>query len=241
MLVGSIEDILDCIELYGFEKKNSVECTVYMMPAHLGKGFIRLSGHIGQQYLIQCDARFKEPFTYLFDIREKFIEISSVDVSDLLYELTNSHAVNITEGTHVHINAVDNRGVLFIPAGTHLKYTSYVIRETVYTDYFPDPEPETDLLAPGNARIASKISTFPQLKRILSDLNHCDMAGRIKTLYYQNKALEALCLLSNHIGRHRKQYPDDYSPSDRQPRGWQPRSLGRTPEDRTHRHSHGLN
>lgn len=207
MLVGSVEDILDCIELYGLEKKNRDDRTVYMPPAHLGKGTIRISGQIGRQYLIQCDVCFKKPFTYLFDISERFIEISSVETSDLVYELTDSHDVKVTKGIHIHINAIDNRGVLFIPADTRLTYTSYVIRETVYTDYFPDPEPETDLLAPGNAFIASKISTFPQLTRILSDLNHCGMGGRIKKLYYQNKALEALCLISNHIGRHRGQYP----------------------------------
>ena len=195
MEVVTVEGALGILEHFGFIKIRKDDTLIYKLEGKPGKGRIHLTGSVESHYLITCDVLFKQDFVYGSHIREPFIELSSVSDSKLLYEQEREGTTSVLKGMTTHIN-LGEPNVINIAAGTRLTYTSLIIRQATMTRFLSDEGQERDLALPGNARIINSLPPCHRQARILSDLIHCRMQGSVKALYYEIKALELLCLLS---------------------------------------------
>lgn len=195
MEILTIADTLTRLERRGFIKTPVTDGLLYTLKGSSGDGQIRFTGDMDQCYLVVCDVTFKKEYMNGFYIPEHYIELSTISDSQLSYEQTDGHTTKVLKGTGCYIN-LGEPGVMCVPADTRLTYTSFVVREKVISDHRPAGDLETDLLEHRNRVLLNSQPPCHRLTRVLCDLVHCRMQGRIKTLYYQTKAIEVLCLLS---------------------------------------------
>ena len=195
MKVTTVEGVLKSLEHFGFKKSRKKDAVLYQLEGEPGNGQIKLSGPIDRQYLVACDVMFNKNFIYGYHIREPFAELCSVSESQLCYEQANEESILILKGISTYINP-GVPGVIHIPAGTRLAYTSFVVRGSIVASRMSSEGSDTDLVHPSNAAIINQLPPCHRQARILSDIVHCKMQDAVRNLYYEVKALEVLCLLS---------------------------------------------
>lgn len=202
----TIADTMAWLEHFGFSKTRLHQTLLYELKGPAGQGWIKMTGTLDRYYLVECDVWFKKDFTYVYRIREHFIELSTVSDSRLCYEQSSGKITEIVKGIAIHINTGEP-GVIRIPAGTRLTYTSFVIRENMVARNLPCQGSDTDLICPCNIALINRMPPCHHQARILSDLSHCRMPEHVKSLYCETKALEILCLLSESLYWHRREQP----------------------------------
>lgn len=205
MKITTVEGALKSLEHFGFKKSRKQDTLLYQLEGEPGSGQIQVFGPVERHYLIVCDVRFKKDFAYEYHIQEPYIELSSVSDAQMRYEQENEETTLVLKGISTYINP-GVQGVINISAGTCLTYTSFVIRESVVRR-LPSEVAETDLTLPGNLSLINQLSPDHRRARILSDISHYRGQDSVKTLYYEIKALEALCLLSEALTLARQNRP----------------------------------
>ncbi len=203
MEVTTVEDALASLEHFGFIQSRKDDSLLFELEGKSGSGRIRVTGPLDRHYLIACDVLFERDFVYGYHIQEPFIELSSVSDSRMRYEQEKEGTNRVLKGMSAYIN-IGDPGVINIPAGTRLTYTSLIIRAATLGRLLPDEGPETDLTLSCNAAVINSLPPCHRQARVLSDLIHCGMQGPVKALYYEIKALEVLCLLSEALTSERE-------------------------------------
>lgn len=203
MEATTVEGVLKLLEHFGFRKTRKEDTLLFQLEGKPGSGRIQLFGPLDRHYLVACDVLFKRDFVFGYHILEPYIELSSVSDSQMRYEQEKEGTTRVLKGMVTYIN-LGIPGVMNIPAGTRLTYTSFIIRETTAAQYLPNEGPETDLTLYSNSALINRLPTCHRQARILSDLAHCRMQDSVKNLYYEIKALEVLCLLSEALTSERR-------------------------------------
>lgn len=206
MEVATVEGTLANLEHVGFRKSRKEDSFLFQLEEEAGSGYIQIYGMLDRCYLIICDVTFKRDFVYGYHIEERFLELCSVSDSQVRYEHENEETALVLKGMSFYIN-LGLPGVINIPAGTRLTYTSFVIRESVADCCLSPEDPDSNLTLSSNAALINQLPPGHRLARILSDVIHYSMEGAVKTLYYEIKAVEVLCLLSEALAKARECRP----------------------------------
>ncbi len=194
MIINTVEEMFHTLEKLGFVKESCEFGYLYKLRADIGKGFIKLTGHIDKYYLIDADFYFFEPMKLRFEIaiKDRFIEFNYIKTPFDITLHTDIVEKVTTQLLSCHVNTDLQPYTVSFPSKTRLTYQNVIIRESIMKVYYPN------FYYDYSKKIKDLIDSpfsHPKLIIILNDLfnkKHWNISNQI---YLNGKILEMISLL----------------------------------------------